>query len=784
MTRLKHLFSFILLVLFTYLAFTSLRPKEVTGEDAPSTVFSTARALTHLKAISEKPHFVGSEAHNEVRDYLLKTLEDMGLSPQVQEGFTYSQWRGQGSLVKPKNILARIKGSGDGKAVLLLSHYDSAPHSSSYGASDAGSGVVTILESVRAYLASGQIPKNDIIICFTDAEELGLYGASLFVKNHPWAKDVGVALNFEARGSGGPSNMIVETNGGNAHLIKGFKEANTDYPVATSLMYSIYKLLPNDTDSTVLREGGDIDGFFFAFIDDHYDYHTRNDTYENLDPETLEHQGSYLLPLLTYYAQADLNAVKTTEDEVYFDTAVFKFISYPFTWIWPMLILAVFIFVVLLRKGFKKRVLRARAIGKGFATFFFTLIVGTTLFFGLWELIKFLYPSYKAILPVFIYNGHWYIAAFAALALSFCLGIYHRWTHPKQTPSLMVAPLTVWLLINILIAIYLPGAAYFIIPVFFGLLSFFMVLRQAKPSNTLLALLCAPALFLFAPLVQFFPVGLGPQFLAASTMFLTLLFGLLLPVVGVYRAKKGLAYLSLLLGVFCLIAAHYKAKATVERPTPNSLVFYQDTATQKAYWATYDAQPDPWVQSYIGTTPQEAKEVLTHVAYSKYRKSYTFVKETTSKELPPPYICIEKDTLIGTEREITMVIEPQRKTHQLRLYSPVDTPFLAMAFNGQEVKPDSTETLYKKRKQAKLMTHYISDQDSLAFRFRLPQGVSPDFTVETYSLDLLTHPKFTMAARPAYTMPLPFVVNDAVITKHKFNLGDIAKIKKDTISIE
>ena len=60
--------------------------------------------------------------------------------------------------------------------------------------------------------------------------------------------------------------MIVETNGGNGELIKAFAEANPSHPFANSLMYSIYKLLPNDTDSTVLRENGDIDGFFFAFM--------------------------------------------------------------------------------------------------------------------------------------------------------------------------------------------------------------------------------------------------------------------------------------------------------------------------------------------------------------------------------------------------------------------------------------------------------------------------------------------------------------------------------------
>jgi Zn-dependent M28 family amino/carboxypeptidase len=57
------------------------------------------------------------------------------------EGYTLTEW---GNLVKSRNILARIEGtSNNSKALLLLSHYDSAPHSYSNGASDAGSGVAT-----------------------------------------------------------------------------------------------------------------------------------------------------------------------------------------------------------------------------------------------------------------------------------------------------------------------------------------------------------------------------------------------------------------------------------------------------------------------------------------------------------------------------------------------------------------------------------------------------------------------------------------------------------------
>ena len=44
-------------------------------------------------------------------------------------------------------------------------------------------------------------------------------------------------------------------------------KANPKYPVASSLLYSIYKMLPNDTDLTVFREDGDIKGYNFAFLD-------------------------------------------------------------------------------------------------------------------------------------------------------------------------------------------------------------------------------------------------------------------------------------------------------------------------------------------------------------------------------------------------------------------------------------------------------------------------------------------------------------------------------------
>ena len=96
-------------------------------------------------------------------------------------------------------------------------------------------------------------------------------------------------------------------------------------------------MLPNDTDLTVFREDGDIDGFNFAFIGDHFDYHTAQDTVERMDLNTFQHQVSYFRATLNYFSNADISNLKADEDFVYFNFPYFGMVFYPFSWIVPML---------------------------------------------------------------------------------------------------------------------------------------------------------------------------------------------------------------------------------------------------------------------------------------------------------------------------------------------------------------------------------------------------------------------------------------------------------------
>jgi hypothetical protein len=727
-------------------------PSYKTDASAEKTSFSTDSALEHVKQIAQKPHAVGFPAHQKVREYIVSELKKMGLKTSVQEGYTAGDW---GNFSKAVNILARIEGSDSKKALMLLSHYDSSVHSS-YGASDAGSGVATILEGIRAFLAHNKTPKNDIIILISDAEELGLNGADLFVKKHHWNKDVGLVLNFEARGSGGPSYMLVETNRGNANLIKEFTKANPDYPVANSLAYSIYKMLPNDTDLTVFREDGDIEGFNFAFIDDHFDYHTANDTYDRLDKKTLAHQGSYLMPLLNHFSQADLTHLNSLNDSIYFNVPFFKLVSYPFEWVWPMFGLAVLCFILLLVHGFRRKTLQNKEIGKGFLPLLLALSINGIVGYFSWSVLKWMYPAYKDILHGFTYNGHTYIFAFAFFAIAICFWAYHKF-RKLETANLLVAPIFIWLVICALVGHYLSGASFFIIPIFALLASFLVIINQKMPNSYLMAFLGLPAIFIYAPFIKMFPVGLGLKMMVAATLFTTLTFLLLLPLFGFYKKKKRLAYIGMILFFGCMISAHFNSGFNKENRKPTSLLYVLDADTNKAQWATYDNVLSDWTSQYLDANKKTPEKLSKKTISSKYSSGFTYVSDAPTKKISPMQVEKTRDTIIGDSRLLDICITPKRNVNRLEIFT--STTLQSATVNTIKL----SDFYLQNRKRGKLITHYISNNEYTDLQLSIPKDSVLELTIYEASNDLLSNSQFSIPARPEDNMPMPFILNDAIL---------------------
>lgn len=760
----QQVVSILTIVAAIYFSFYSLTPN-FKNESKSLTEFSNDKALGHLKEISKKPHYTGSAEHNVVRNYLVNQFEKLGLIVEVQEQLVISKKRRV--AVNTRNIVVKIKGAEAGKALLLLSHYDSSPHSS-LGASDAGSGVAIILEGIRTYLAKKIQPKNDIIICITDAEELGLLGANAFVNHHRWAKDVGLVLNFEARGSGGPSYMLLETNGGNKKLIEAFQKANTSNPAANSLMYSVYKMLPNDTDLTVFREDGNIEGFNFAFIGDHFDYHTEQDSFERIDLNTFQHQVSYLMGGLNYFADADLDNLKSDEDYIYFNFPYLGLVFYPFSWVAPMFVICVLLFLGLLFYGFLKRKLTLKGILKGFVPLLLSLLLSSLIAIYGWKLILKIHPLYSDILHGFTYNGYLYIAVFVAFTLSICFWFYKGFFKKRTSQDLIIAPIFLWLLINGGVVFYLKGAGFFIIPVIFLLLILALLLafKQKREFGLFFTFLAIPILIIFTPLIKIFPVGLGLKMLIVSTVFTVLIFGLLIPIFQQYRNRKKLASLFFLIGAVALISASIQSTFTEERKKPNSILYVLDATNNKAYWASYSENVDGFTKQFLGKGVKKG-DFESNILPSKYNSRIKLYSNTNVRPLLKPEITILKDTIVGNDRKVRFSINSLRDANKIDIISKEKIQLKSFKVNGEDFKSQLSNNNYVLSLNEGRVLSYFRTKESELIELEMvaPKEQLFNFEILEAKFDLFSNPLFKLKPRSKEMMPTPFVLNDATVIK-------------------
>jgi len=359
--------------------------------------------------------------------------------------------------------------------------------------------------------------------------------------------------------------------------------------------------------------------------------------------------------------------------------------------------------------------------------------------------------------------------------------MYRRFGKGEKVANLAIAPLFLWMLVNTAVFIIIKGAGYFIIPVFFGLISLWILMRQEKPSLILMTLLGAPAIFIFSPLIQFFPVGLGSDHVFISCVFTVLLLGLLVPVFGFYKLKNTLAIVCLLGTVGYFIAAHATSDFSETRQKPNSLVYYLDADEGNSYWATYDKTLDDWTKGYLGESPETASNYVKSVSGSKYNTSYSFASEAPMKEFPMFEAVVKEDSINDVYRNVRFVIKPQRDVNQLSLYADKDIVFRSISYNGKSVPADSLGNAYSTRTGNRLLRYYVSKNDSLEVAYSVKKETPVSFIVMEYSYDLLENDLFTISERPKDMMPKPFVVTDAIIIKKTIDIETLPRVVKDSI---
>lgn len=676
------LLAFFFIVFFTYIAISQLRSPAPVPASAPLAEFSSARALKQLEVVAIKPHPVGSAAHREVRDYIVSQISALGLTPEIQKTTSVMQRWGFGfQAATVENVFTRLKGTGGGKAVLLVAHYDSV--SVGPGANDNGTGIASLLETLRA-LKEGSPLKNDVMVLLSDAEEIGLLGAKAFTEDHPWAKDIGVVLNYDARGSRGPTIMY-ETSDGNGWLIGEFAKA-APHPFANSLSQEIYRMMPYGSDMTIFKRAG-YPALNFAYIDGANHYHNGLDDLENADERNLQHFGSYALALARHFGNMDLED-KRQNNAVYFDILGSAFVNYSASWAPILAGITTLLFVGVVVLGFKNKQLKVSGIILGFVATLLSLIITPIVVMATWWLIRLVNSNYRVYPQGDVYNSKVYLVAFAALTVAIFATIFLLFRKKAGDGSLAVGAY-LWLLIfAVLTSLFVSGASYLLTwPLLFGLVGLaFSFARKEEGSFSIkqlivLLLTSLAGIVLIVPMIYLIFVALTLANSAPSIVLQVLLLALLVPLVNLMaKPKKWVLPLAsvLVFAVFVIIGAMTSGFDS-EHPRPNSIFYVMNADSKKAIWVSIDREPDEWTEQYLSKDVKNASIAdyidTPHPSYLQ--------NDAPVLSLAAPELQVVEDRIADGVRSLKLRILSKRQAPVLILNVRAEGETIAATVNGK-----------------------------------------------------------------------------------------------------
>jgi hypothetical protein len=589
-------------------------------------VFSAARAMRHVEAIAVRPHPIGSADHDRVRDYILLQLGDLGLHPQVQTTTAVGTRYQEAGRVQ--NILAYIPGSSsNGKAVLLVAHYDGVEAGPAAG--DDAAGAAALLETIRAIRARKTPLVHDVIALFTDGEEAGLLGAAAFVREHPWAKDVAFALNFEARGTAGRSFMF-ETGPGNLDAVRQLRAAGD--VTSGSVFVTIYRELPNDTDLSELAQLG-VPALNFAFNDGVDRYHTTRDDVAHLDPGSLQHHGQQMLRVATKVANEDLPRPRTG-DAVFFDFPFVGLVVYPQWVAIPLALVALVLAFVVLRPVWRDAmggagVMLLALVASGIIGRFITLH-GAARWSGVYAL------------------------AIALIIAALNLAAYHLIRARRAAAA--SGALVVWLLLSLITSFAAPGVSYLVTwPLLFALV--------AARSRNLVAEWIAAAVALtvlagFAYVGSAVSLGLAGAGSIALTLLAALLAWLLMPLLARVAPTLRAGAIVAACGIVVAIIGLIVVRPSADHPVGTALYYVENAMTHEAWLGSF-ADGDPWTRSAIGADAPRAP------AWTWAAREFGGAlrgRRVTAAGLTAPTLTYIRDTIIDNARRVVFRLNAPRGT--------------------------------------------------------------------------------------------------------------------------
>lgn len=718
------------LIILIVFSLRSLNPPDPLPALASEREFSAARAAEHLRAIIRVPHPIGSSANAAVREYLVAQLSSLGMVPQIFEAIGTLEDVDRVAAGETHDILGRLRGTANTRAVMLVAHYDSGYHAP--GAADDGAGVAAILEAVRA-LRAGPALKNDLIVLFTDGEEAGLLGAEAFSSSHPWMKDVGLVLNFEARGNQGVS-LLFETSSGNRPLINEVSRA-VPYPTGSSLFYALYKILPNDTDFTVFRRAK-VAGLNFAFGAGFDAYHTRLDTLDNLSLASLQHHGSYALPLTRHFGDLDLTRFQqSTADDIFFNPIGGIFVAYPENWALPWQTAVTILLILAITRA--RRELKIQKLLLALLASLLLVVLVPLAIGGTWWLLSYVLkdslivadsPSNAFLLIGLVLEG-------CAVSCLFYIFFAKRFSLRELTfAALILLSCLSWAF-----ALALPAGSYILFwPLLLMTLGIFVIELLRKGDNAIARFVAslgsvAATVLLLTPLIYQLYVFLTLQaiVITATGALISIFFLVTTPAMQVLVPPSGrwartVIALLFICSLVCMFAGTYLSYYSERHPRRDSIFYGLNADDHTAVWMTTDQSIDQWTNKFFPLNSRSRGPMPA--CFAGYR-STALTAPAPPSDLVAPVAEIRRNDVDGDTRKLHLAVKSARGAYAIHLAFADNITISSLIVNGRNI------ALTSQSHHLDLALYGMAKKEvDLRFLLRAPSAISFQLADESVGL--------------------------------------------------
>ncbi|MFC3459965.1 M28 family peptidase [Massilia haematophila] len=717
--------------------------------DAPATQFAADRALAHLAVLAQTPRPIASDANRRARGYLVEQLRALGLDPQVQPATVQKNYVDYNANYEAivgvvHNVLVRLPGTGAGRerrpALLVAVHYDSAP--ASVGAAR-GAPAAALLEMLRA-LRTGPRLANDLIVLFADGERAGSLGMQAFVEQHPWARDVGLALRFDAGGSGGPL-VLYNTRGANVAAIDGWRRAAPDVR-GSSLMHEIYQLAPG-----ALRIGAldtlDAPLLQFANIGLPLDRDGERDSLARLDGSTVQQTGEAMLRLVRQFGNAALEP-RRASPQVVFELPFGAMVHYSGEVVWPLARLTCLLLFGVACLACQRAGLR---YGPFLQAAFVVPAIAVALGIGAWQLwlhVPELHRAWNPAAPQFARHALAYLVGVCALAAAGFVLAQRRLQRHAGVTAAALAALVALTLVLLLASWLAPGASYLVAWPLIAALACFAALHARRvaawSANARLALLLAgsaPAILLVLPALRDSFLVLSPQRMNLPVAMLALLLGVSTVLLALH-ARRYVARALLLAGLGSLAlagTAEEAAEAANAAPPAraNRLVYYKDMPTWDAYWLKPAGPLDAWERRLFANLSRP-HYLVSVFGWEKPEQWYAWAPRTG---LEFPFIRVLRNGK-APERHADFTLVSKNRAPEIRL-----------ALSGARALRATMNGRVLTDKEAKTLKIVVYGMEDALLHFRIDVLGDPIFAVRVEEI-VPGLPEHLLPPRPVDAAPL------------------------------